>query len=167
MTSHIFGTPVNLTFTLHYNSQLWSVESQVNSDIMRLHVLDCNYFNMQTPSRKASCGNGRQTRYVLISLLMRRMSQNKCIELIDSKRKGRDLTQSYDKSPYTHRKIKRHKKFDYTTIVDWLRTVNWSSNSHPTGVVKPFYERSTIPKRPQTCKYQKDTHLKICKLSSL
>ena len=43
--------------------------------------------------------------------------------------KGRDLTQSYDKSPYTDKKIKkatwRHKNapknFDYTKIADRLR----------------------------------------------
>ena len=29
------------------------------------------------------------------------------------------------------------KNFDYTTIADRLRTVSWSNNSHPTGVVKP------------------------------
>ena len=59
----------------------------------------------------------------------------------------------YDKSPYTHRKIKKatwqHKnttnKFDYTTIADRLRTVSWSNSSHPTGVVKVVYERSTFP----------------------
>ena len=27
------------------------------------------------------------------------------------------------------------KNFDYTTIADPLRTVNWSNNSNPTGVV--------------------------------
>ena len=37
------------------------------------------------------------------------------------------------------------KNFDYTTIVDRLRTVSWSNSSHPTGVVKPVYERSTFP----------------------
>ena len=44
--------------------------------------------------------------------------------------KGRDLTQSYDKSPYTSRNVKRttwqhkqpHKKFDYTAVADRLRT---------------------------------------------
>ena len=36
------------------------------------------------------------------------------------------------------------KNFDYTTITDRLRTVNWSNNSHPTGVVKPVYECSTF-----------------------
>ena len=58
--------------------------------------------------------------------------------------KGRDLTQSYDITPYTHRKIqkatwqhkKRHQNFGYTTIVDRLRTVSGSNSSHPTGVVK-------------------------------
>ena len=67
--------------------------------------------------------------------------------------KGKDLTQSCDKSPYTHRKIQKatwqHKNatktFDYTTIADRLRTVSWSNSSHPTGVVKPVYERSTFP----------------------
>ena len=28
------------------------------------------------------------------------------------------------------------KNFDYTTIADRLRTVSWSNNSDPTGVVK-------------------------------
>ena len=38
--------------------------------------------------------------------------------------KGRDLTQSYDKSPYTHRKIKRNntKKITKTSITERLRT---------------------------------------------
>ena len=70
-----------------------------------------------------------------------------------SREKGRDLTQSRDKNPYTHRTIKKAtwqhknatKNFDYTTIADRLRTVNWSNSSHPTGVVKPVYERSTFP----------------------
>ena len=60
--------------------------------------------------------------------------------------KGRDLTQSYDKRLYTHRKIQKaswqHKKatknFDYTTIADRLRTVSWSNSTHPTGVVNRF-----------------------------
>ena len=36
------------------------------------------------------------------------------------------------------------KNFDYTTIADRLRTVSWKNNSHPTGVVKPVYERSVF-----------------------
>ena len=31
------------------------------------------------------------------------------------------------------------KNVDYTTIADRLRTVSWSNDSHPTGVVKPVY----------------------------
>ena len=30
------------------------------------------------------------------------------------------------------------KNFDYTTIVDRLRTVSLSNNSYPTSVVKPY-----------------------------
>ena len=37
------------------------------------------------------------------------------------------------------------KNFDYTTTADRLRTVSLSNTSHPTGVVKPVYERSTFP----------------------
>ena len=67
--------------------------------------------------------------------------------------KGIYLTQSYDKSPYTHRKIqkatwphkKRHQNFDYRTIADRLRTVSWSNNSHPSGMVKAVYGLPTIP----------------------
>ena len=68
--------------------------------------------------------------------------------------KGRDPTQSYDKSPYTDRKIKKNpmwqhknatKNFDYTTIADWLKTVSLGNDSHPTGVVKPVYGIPTFP----------------------
>ena len=37
------------------------------------------------------------------------------------------------------------KNFEYTTITDRLMTVRWGNSSHPTGVVKPIYERSTFP----------------------
>ena len=68
-----------------------------------------------------------------------------------SRQKGRDLTQSYDKHPYTKKKSQKHrdnatKHFDFTTIADRLRTVSRSNSSHPTGVVKPVYGRPTFPK---------------------
>ena len=51
-----------------------------------------------------------------------------------------------EKSKQQHGNIKNTtKKFDYTTIADRLRTVSWSNSSHPTGVVRPVYERSTFP----------------------
>ena len=69
--------------------------------------------------------------------------------------KGRDLTQSYDKSPYIDRKIQKAtrqhknatKNFYYTTITQRYRrrTVSWSNDSHPTGVVKPVYVTPTFP----------------------
>ena len=31
------------------------------------------------------------------------------------------------------------KNFDYTIIADRVMTVSWSSDSHPTGIVKPVY----------------------------
>ena len=36
------------------------------------------------------------------------------------------------------------KNYDYTTITDRLRTVSWSNNSHPSGVVKLVYVLSTF-----------------------
>ena len=80
--------------------------------------------------------------------------------------KGRDLTQSYDKRPYTHKKSIKHrdniknatKNFDYTTIEDRLKTVSWSNSSYPTGVVKPVYERSTLP-LTITARVIKRTHI--------
>ena len=73
-----------------------------------------------------------------------------------SREKGRDLTQSYDKSPYTHRKIQKatwqHKKatknFDYTTIADRLRTVSWSNKSHP--IVVFCYSKLWVPVKCET-----------------
>ena len=57
-----------------------------------------------------------------------------------------DLTQSCDENPYTNRKFKnelttqkRHQNFVYTTIMDRIRIVSWSNNSHPTVVVIPVY----------------------------
>ena len=55
------------------------------------------------------------------------------------------------KAPYQQKiqqpidRTKTTKNFDYTMIADKLRTISWSNNSHPTGVVKPVYERSTLP----------------------
>ena len=56
-----------------------------------------------------------------------------CINL-QGEKEG-DLTQSYDKTPYTNRKFENQrtthtnatKNFDYTTIADRLRTVSWSN----------------------------------------
>ena len=53
------------------------------------------------------------------------------------------------------------KKFIYTAIADRLRTVRWSSYSHPTGVVNRFTGPPSHSIQ-QLCN-QKDTHLKICK----
>ena len=48
--------------------------------------------------------------------------------------KGSDMTQSHDKSPFTHRKI-------HTTIADRLRAISWNNDtrSYPTGVIKPVF----------------------------
>ena len=61
-----------------------------------------------------------------------------------AKVKGRDLTQSTDKSHYTNRKSKKakrkHKNAIKTSITQELRTdFSWSNESHPIGVVKPDY----------------------------
>ena len=84
--------------------------------------------------------------------------------------KGRDLTQSNDKSPYTSRIVKRakwqhkqrHKKIDYTTVADRLRTVSWSNYGHPIGVVNLVLRAQPSHSPQQPCN-QKDTRLKICK----
>ena len=63
-----------------------------------------------------------------------------------------NLTQSYDKTqiPTENSKTNGHhknttKNFDNTTIADRLRTVSWSNNSHPTGVVKSVYGYQIFP----------------------
>ena len=40
---------------------------------------------------------------------------------------------------------KANKNLDYTTNAGRLRTVSLGNSSHPTGVVKPVYERSIFP----------------------
>ena len=79
--------------------------------------------------------------------------------------KVRDLTQSYDKSPYTSRNVKRakwqhkqrHKMFDYTAVADRLRTASWSNYGHPTGVVNLVYGPN-LP-TPRNSRVIKRTHV--------
>ena len=67
--------------------------------------------------------------------------------------KGRDLTRSYDKIPYSQKKIQKAtwqhknatKNFENTTIGDRLRTVSSVNDSHQTGVSKPVYGIPTFP----------------------
>ena len=74
------------------------------------------------------------------------------------------------KAPTPTEKSKKHrdniknatKNFDYTAVADRLRTVSWSNSSHPTGVVKPIYERSTFS-LTTTALLSKGHTLKICK----
>ena len=83
----------------------------------------------------------------------------------EAREKGRDLTQSYDKSPYTNRNVKRakwqhkqrHKKFDYIAVADRLRTVSWSNYGHPTGVVNLVYGPN-LP-TPRNSRVIKRTHV--------
>ena len=94
----------------------------------------------------------RSTRVMLYILSVGSFLNSRWILCLILKEKRRDLTLSYDKRPYTHRKIQKAtwqhknatKNFDYTMIADRLRTVSWSNNSYPTSVVKPVYERSTL-----------------------
>ena len=75
------------------------------------------------------------------------------LQFWNPRQKGRDLTQSYDKSPYTHRKTQKStwqhsnatKNFDYTTIADRLRTVSWGNSSVPIGVAKPVNGIQIVP----------------------
>ena len=67
----------------------------------------------------------------------------------DPREEERDLTQSYlkKKKPLRRQKTPKSKIttkndtkiFDSTMIKDRLKTVSWSNDSHPTGVVKPVY----------------------------
>ena len=61
------------------------------------------------------------------------------------KKRGRDLTQSHDKSPYTNRNVKGQsdntnnatKKFDYTAVVDIIIS-RWISHSRtPDEKIRP------------------------------
>ena len=68
------------------------------------------------------------------SILLIESDSKWCIHLSRREKEG-DLTQSYDKTPYTNRKFENQrtthtnatKNFDYTTIADRLRTVSWSN----------------------------------------
>ena len=84
----------------------------------------------------------------------KRIAQNSNWKII-CREKGRDLTQSYDKSPYTDRKSKKQRDNTKTppkasiTHVQRLRTDLGRSVgvSNPIGVVKPVYGITTFPRR--------------------
>ena len=69
---------------------------------------------------------------LVLELLAKQYFEN--ISRIQREKEG-DLTQSYDRTPYTNRKFENQrtthtnatKNFDYTTIADRLRTVSWSN----------------------------------------
>ena len=75
--------------------------------------------------------------------------------LLTKRKKESDLTQSYDKSPYTSRNVKRagkgttqttpQKNFDYTAIADRLRTVSWSNYGHPSSFSMNIEKGVLIP----------------------
>ena len=72
---------------------------------------------------------------------------------IKPKKKGRDLTQAYDKRHYTLRILPKAKmqhkhytkNFDYATVEERLMTVSWSNDSHATDVVKLVYAIPIFP----------------------
>ena len=81
--------------------------------------------------------------------------------------KGRDLTQSYNKSPTPSEKSKKQrdniKTPPKTSITQRLRTDLGQSVGvtavNPTGVVEPVYERSTFPLTATAVTVIKRTHI--------
>ena len=72
--------------------------------------------------------------------------------------------QKIQKATWQHKNAT--KNLDNTTIADRLRTVSWSNNSHPTGVVRPVYERWTTLKLLYQFKYNETTMLKMFMIST-
>ena len=78
--------------------------------------------------------------------MLRKGSGWECTGSGNIKRKRRISDSVLWQSPYTSRNVKRakwqdkqrHKKFNYTTVADRLRTVSWSNYGHPTGVILQF-----------------------------
>ena len=74
------------------------------------------------------------------------------VKVFQKQREKGDLTQFYDKTPYTNRKFEKQwttqkatKNFDYIAIAHRLRTVSCSNNSQPTGVVERVNRYPTFP----------------------
>ena len=87
--------------------------------------------------------NKRDVRMQLMNGVMKEWI-NKSIE------KTRHLIMTKPLHPQKNQKCnvtaqKCHQNAIYKTIVDRLRTVSWSSDSHPTGVVKPIYGTPAFP----------------------
>ena len=104
-----------------------------------------------------------------IRKLLSKLDCFSCLKFVSiaelSNEKGRDLTKSYDKSPYTNRNVKRakwqhkqrNKKVEYRAVADRLRTVSWSNYGHPTGVVNLVYGPNL--NTPRNSRVIKRTHV--------
>ena len=130
---------INLTPTPHHWTQMQNITSIQNTNNLT-HI-------PQTITHHKMCTN--IIKYHMYEYITKHHihthKHHKCFTLRKEK-KVRDLTQSYDKSPYTSRKVKkakwqhkqRHTNFDYTAVADRLRTVSWNSYGFPTGVFNRF-----------------------------
>ena len=100
-------------------------------------MTNCNVFQIYAPIGTFQRDKTEKAG-ILVTCLSNGFKVRKAFHI--QREKGRDLTQSYDKSPYTHRKIQKttwqHKNatkcFDNTTIADRLRTVSWSNRNEST-----------------------------------
>ena len=89
---------------------------------------------------------------------------------LKAREKGKDLTLSYDKSPYNHKKISKNQRDitkmpPKTSITHRLRTdLGWSVGvTIATKLKLNRFTGSQPSHEPQKLCNQKDTHLNICK----
>ena len=72
-----------------------------------------------------------------------------------------------DTPPLPYSNTKALKTFDYTMIMDRLRTIIWSDNSHPTSVVTLRFKGPTFPLPATFVQSKGHTFEKLKKISSI
>ena len=114
----------------------------LDSDLLiHIRLLDCYQYIQKIRNKQKACTQCLPWSYRLDGPSH---SQEKKKEIwLSPVTKTSTPTEQSKKATWQHRNAT--KNFDYTTVADRLRTVSWSDSSHPTGVVKPVYERSTFP----------------------
>ena len=127
--------------SFHYSAKLQIAKIHKNVQKIKMKSvegvasfwLNIVYMNIRTPN--SPCTDNTLFFWHFYGVLRFVVWPNKKFDMI-LREKGRDLTHSYDNSPYTYKKFQRAKcqhkyaikNLYYTTIADRHRTVSWSND---------------------------------------
>ena len=132
------GLSVQKLWTM-YNQYFWKYGQSISFIIVTLNKVKCQGHQ----SHRNSLAFIKENKVIAIRVIRQNETREKEEIWLSPVTKALTTTENSQKAKWQHKNAT--KNFDYTTIADWLRTVSWSNDGHPTGVVKPVYGIPTFP----------------------